>query len=85
MTLASFIKKKPYLAWYVSHPERLSASAVVEAILNNGDWTDVQRLFKILGLKETARIFRGQIRASRQNYHPKITNYFTLYFNRYAR
>jgi len=84
MTLQSFIKKRPYLVWYVQHPEKLSIEAVVEAVLNNGDWNDVQKLFKITGIKKSAQIFRGQTRGGRQNYNPKIAHYFNLYFKRYA-
>lgn len=84
MNLNNFIKKRPYLVWYAKYPEKLSKGAVVEAVLNNGDWQDVQELFKIVGIAETARIFHQQVRRGRQNYHPKIANYFTLYFNRYA-
>ncbi len=84
MTLSDFIKKRPYLVWYVRHPEKLSAGAVIEAVLNNGDWKDVQKLLKIVGVQKTANVFRGQLRHARQNYNPKVAHYFDLYFKHYA-
>ena len=56
--LTKFIKKRPYLIWWVKKYEALDAAAIVEATLNYGDWDDVRELIKILGMKETARIFR---------------------------
>lgn len=87
MTVASFIKSRPYLLWYVKDKSKASPEAVVEAVLNYGDWQDVQKLIKILGIKKTARIFRKKSPKSkigRTNYRPEITNYFNLYFKKYA-
>jgi len=75
------------LIWYVKNPGNLSEDSIVEHTLNYGDWNDVQTLFKILGIKKTARIFRKKSKPSkigRQNYEPKVINYFNLYFNKYA-
>lgn len=83
----NFIKKRPHLIWYTKNYEGLSAESVVEATLNYGNWDDVQKLIKILGLKKTAKIFREKSKLSkmdRQNYRPEIINYFNLYFNEYA-
>lgn len=84
MTVRDIIKKKPYLIWYTKSYDSLSDEAVVEAVLNYGDWEDVQKLIKILGIKKTAKIFRKQISGFRTNYDDKMKNYFTLYFNKYA-
>lgn len=84
MTINDFIKKRPYLVWYVKDLEHLSKEAIVESVLNYGDWSDVKTLFSILGIKKTAVIFRKQIRQRRINYDPKIMNYFKLYFEKYA-
>jgi len=87
MTIQNFIKKRSYLAWYVKDVAQLSDESIVEHTLNYGDWNDVQTLFKILGIKKTARIFRKKSKPSkigRQNYEPKVINYFNLYFNKYA-
>lgn len=84
MQLGAFIKKRPYLIWYTRNYEGLSPESIVEAVLNYGDWEDVQTLIKIIGIKKTARIFRKQIRGWRTNYYPQIQHYFKLYFNKYA-
>jgi hypothetical protein len=87
MTITDFIKERKYLIWWAHDYNRLDAPAIVEATLNYGDWSDVQTLIKILGIKEVARIFREKSQPSvvgRQNYKDKIKHYFTLYFNKYA-
>lgn len=88
MTLQNFIKKRRYLFWYVKEPEKnLGSESVVEAVLNYGNWDDVQTLIKIMGIKKVAKIFREKSKPSkmgRQNYDPKAINYFNLYFNKYA-
>jgi hypothetical protein len=85
MKAQDLIKKKPHLVWYTKKVDTLSDEAVVEAILNYGDFDDVQKLNKILGIKKVAAIFRKQIRNPRCNYDLKIKNYFTLYFDKYAK
>ncbi len=87
MTVANFIKSRPYLLWYVKDKSKVSPEAVVEAVLNYGDWPDVQKLIKILGIKKVVRIFREKSKKSkmgRTNYRPEIINYFSLYFKKYA-
>jgi len=88
MTIHQFIKKRPYLIWYVKNLDKLSEASIVEHVLNYGDWNDVQKMIKILGIKKTAKIFRAKSKLSkmgRTNYRPEIINYFSLYFNKYAR
>lgn len=87
MTIHDFIKKRPYLVWWVKEYDKLNAAAIVEATLNYGDWNDVQTLIKILGLTKVAKIFHEQSKSSklgRQNYSAKTKNYFTLYFKAHA-
>lgn len=84
MTLNSFIKKKHYLVWYTKNYDNLSKEAVIEAVLNYGDFDDVKKIIKILGIKKTAEIFFKQSSKKRNNYNPKIANYFSLYFKKYA-
>ena len=80
-----FIKQRPYLVWYVKHPEKLSEESIVEAVLNYGDFEDVKEMISILGIKKTAQIFKQQTQSKKRcNYHPKTKNYFQLYFNKYA-
>lgn len=82
--ITDFIKKRPYLIWWVKNYERLNDEAIVEATLNYGDWDDVQLLFKILGIKNVAKIFQKQLKQKRNNYYPKSKNYFNLYFKQHA-
>lgn len=87
MTIHDFIKKRKHLIWYVRDYDKLNAEAIVEATLNYGDWNDIQKLIKIMGIKEVAKIFRKKSRPSkmgRQNYDIRVKNYFTLYFKKYA-
>ena len=82
--LKKFMKARKHLVWYVKNPENLPAESVVEHTLNYGDWDDVQKLIKILGIKKTAEIFRKQTIGPRFNYRPEVMNYFKLYFNAHA-
>ena len=84
MTVASLLKAKPYLLWYVKDKSKVSAGAAVEAVLNYGDWDGVQKLLKIVGLRKVASIFRKQIKQRRCNYNARTKNYFARYFQKYA-
>ena len=57
MTVNNIIKNKPYLAWYVKDPEKLSEESILEHVLNNGNWEDVQLFIKVKGINETAKLF----------------------------
>lgn len=86
-TLQAFIKKKPYLIWYTNNYAHLSNDSIVEAVLNYGDWDDVQKVFSILGTKKTAAIFKKNTTNrpwGRMNYSPDIKHYFDLYFRAHA-
>jgi len=85
--LYDFISKRRSLIWYVKDYRALNEEAIVEATLNYGDWDDVQKLIRILGMEKVARIFRKQIITGRQrgNYYPDVAHYFTLYFNKHVR
>jgi len=83
--LKKFMKERKFLVWYVKNPEDLDAESIVEHTLNYGDWDDVQKLIKILGIKKMAEIFRKQTSGFRTNYRPEVNNYFKLYFNKYDR
>lgn len=85
--IKNFIKKRPYLVWYVKDVGQLSDESIVEHTLNYGDWDDVQTLIKIMGIKKVAKIFREKSKPSkmgRQNYRERAKNYFSLYFDKYA-
>lgn len=84
MTINDFIKKRPYLIWYTKDYENLSEEVIVESVLNYGDFDDIKKMFDILGIKKVTTIFNKQISQKRNNYLPKIKNYFNLYFKKYA-
>lgn len=84
MTINDFIKKRQHLIWYTKNFDNLSTDSIVEAVLNYGNWNDVQGMFKILGVKKTASIFKKQTERKRCNYHEKSKNYFALYFKQHA-
>ena len=84
MTIRNFIKERPYLVWGTRNYDNLSEEAIVENVLNYGDIDDVKEMFSILGVKKSAIIFKKQISQKRNNYRPKIKNYFNLYFKKYA-
>ena len=83
MTLEEFIKKRKYLFWDV-HLKGLDEPAVVERILNYGDWDDVREMFRVIGIEKVADIFKKQIKKKRNNYRAQIKNYYTMYFKKYA-
>jgi hypothetical protein len=89
MTIQQFIKKRPHLIWYVSKKNlnQLNEESIVEHVLNYGNWDDVQKMIKILGLQKTAEIFYKKSapdKFGRQNYRPEIKHYFQLYFHKHA-
>lgn len=84
MTTQNFIRKRPHLIWYVKDVQKLSDEAVVEAVLNHGDFDDFNGLMSILGAQRTREAFIKGLRKKRSNYDPKVTNYFKLYFKRHA-
>ena len=84
MTINDFIKERPYLVWSTDNYNHLSEEAIMESVLNYGDFDDVKKMLAILGVKKAALIFKKQISRKRGNYRPKIKNYFNLYFKKYA-
>ena len=84
MSTQDIIRRKPYLAWYVKDPGKLTDESVLEHVLNYGNWDDVKTYIKIKGLDETSRIFADGANKSRTNYLPEIKEYFTRYFQKYA-
>lgn len=85
MKANKIIKDNPYLIWYTKNYDNLSDESVIEAVLNYGNWHHFKKLIKILGIKKTAKIFEKESNRKRSNYYPEVKNYFTLYFNKYAK
>lgn len=84
MDIHDFIAERKHLVWYVKDPRALDNDAIVEAVLNYGNWNDVQELIRILGIKTVAEIFKRGVGKVRSNYHKKTAHYFRLYFQKYA-
>jgi hypothetical protein len=84
----SFIRKNAALFWYSpeNKEETVTDELLVETILNYGSFEDVFELFKVMGIKEVAAIFRRMMVTGRKrgNYLPMMRNYFELFFDRYV-
>ncbi len=72
------------MVWHIKDTARLSLAAILEAVLNYGNFSDVKTLLKIVGVKKAAGIFHRQVKSHRNNYRPEIANYFKLYFQKHA-
>jgi len=87
--IKEFIRDHSNLFWYIpeENKEEISLELLVETILNYGDIKAVKKLLKLLGIKETAKIFFDTIQQSdrrKANYHELTINFFTLFFRRHA-
>ena len=87
--LEQYIIKHKNLFWYTpkSILNTVSNSFLVETVLNYGDMDAVKNLFKIMGIKNVAKVFYDDINLSerrKNNYQELTINYFSLLFNRYA-
>jgi len=84
--IKEYIKEYGYLFWYTPEDkkENINHELLVETMLNYGDLQAITKLFKILGIKETARIFFNATGRKKLNYFPEIYNYFSLFFKKYA-
>jgi adenylate cyclase class IV len=85
MGLKQFIQNNRQFWWYVKDPLRLDEKAIVEGTVKYGDMEEIRQLMKILGAKNTAKIFSRQIKSRRSNYDAKTINYFKRYFKPYAK
>lgn len=83
-SLNRFIKEKPYLIWYSKNYNGLSEKSIIEAVLNNGNWDDINKLNEILGLKKMQLLFNDLGSQKRVNLRKQTVNYFSKYFKKYA-
>ena len=56
-----FIGERNHLIWWTQDFDNLSDEAIVEAVLNYGHWDDMQELIEVMGVKNTAGIFKKQL------------------------
>ena len=82
--LRNIIRQKPYLIWYTRKYDQLSLKAISEAIFNYGSWEDFKSAEEVLGIKNFSQVFSELKTQKRSNLHPLVSNYFALYFNKYA-
>ena len=87
--IKAFIREYSYLFWYTPEKEKenISAELLVEQILNYGDMTAVRKLFAVMGINNSAKIFRDKINKSERhkgNFQELTLHFFTLLFNKYA-
>ena len=88
--MQNFIRAHSDLFWFTPEEQKanISKDVLVETVLNNGDLDTVKELMQLLGIKQTAKIFTDSLNKSdrrKGNYHELTLNYFTLFFNRYAK
>ncbi|MEM0995280.1 MAG: hypothetical protein AAF847_01935 [Bacteroidota bacterium] len=85
---ALLVDKCGYLFWWVPESAKinLSSESWVEAILSYGTEEQITLLFKVIGLKKVADIFRDQTSADRMriNYRNRTKHFFNLYFDRHV-
>ena len=86
--LKALIRKNAHLFWYIkdSEKENLSLPVVLEFFINYAQKEDIKELFRIVGIKNAAKVFEqiNQSERSANNYNPLSRNYFSLYFLKYA-
>ena len=86
--LKALIRKNAHLFWYSkdSEKENLPLPVVLEFFINYANKETIKELFAIVGIKTAAAVFFEQLKTQgdRSNYFPEASNYFTLYFNKYA-
>ena len=90
LEIKKYIEDRHYLFWYSPVPknESVSDELLVETVLNYGNLEDVRALFKVMNIKNVSNIFFDSINKSERhkgNYHELTINYFTLFFNKYAK
>ena len=78
--LQQYVNQKPYLHWWVSNRKKLSLPSIVSAILNYGDFSDVEFLIKVLGKEKVKNIYK-ELLTKRNDFRPSTINFFNLYFH----
>jgi len=75
------VENRP-LFWSVPQSElgNINRESVVETILNFGSLKSVRQLFEVIGTDQVAKIFASQQSLKRNNYFPRVSHYFNLYF-----
>jgi hypothetical protein len=82
MTINDFIKKRPHLIWYTKDYDKLSPEAIVEAVLNYGDWDDVKKVIEILGIKKNRLHFQEEIKTKKMQLPSRGEELFSVIFQK---
>jgi hypothetical protein len=84
--IKAFIRENSHLFWYTpdDKKEDIDSELLVESILNYGDIEAVKRLFRLLGVKNVAKIFFQAEGRKKLNYYPEIYDFFFKVFKKYA-
>ncbi len=85
--IKKFIREHAALFWYTPEDkkEEISASFLVETILNYGKLEDIKKLIDVMGIETVADIFfKATAEGRRSNYYKPVQNFFTIYFKRHA-
>jgi hypothetical protein len=87
--LKALIRQNAHLFWYTrdSEKENLPLPVILEFFINYADKEAIKSLFKIVGIKNAAKVFFEQINKSERaanNFDAITKNYFSLYFKKYA-
>lgn len=83
MSIKDYLKKRPYLCWYVKDLSKLSDRSALEHTLNYGTMNDVRAIINLIGMEKCSKLFASLASAKRQNLRPATRNYFKLYFAKY--
>jgi hypothetical protein len=77
--LKALIRKNAHLFWYIrdDKKEDLPLSVVLEFFINYADKEDIKELFRIVGIKNAAKVFFEQVNKSER----VANNYFPEFFH----
>lgn len=65
--LRTFIQNRKYIFWYVSDIEHLSKDAILEWIIQYGDWNDLKEIYNLLGKKDFVDTYKNIVHKKRVN------------------
>lgn len=85
--MIAFLQEQRDIFWHhrKDRLHELSDDAIVEQVLNYGDYAAVKNLLAIWGTDHVAEVFqRNTAPGRRVNYFPEVRQFFNLYFKRHA-
>lgn len=85
--MIAFLQEQRDIFWHhrKDRLHELSDDAIVEQVLNYGDYEAVKKLLAIWGTEHVAEVFnRNTAQGRRVNYFPEVRHFFDTYFQRHA-